>query len=77
MQPPPKFTERTLFFLFSFPQISIDEKSFRYAMNDDEMANDKLSEGIRKFAADQVGVGRKKRERKVWMWILGFGCKCG
>lgn len=31
-----------------------DEKSFRWDLNQDEMANDKLSEGIRKFGADVV-----------------------
>lgn len=31
-----------------------DEKSFRWELNQDEMANDKLSEGIRKFAADAI-----------------------
>lgn len=31
-----------------------DEKQFRWELNEDEMANDKLSEGIRKFAADAV-----------------------
>jgi len=31
-----------------------DEKAFRWQMNQDEMAADKLSEGIRKFAADVV-----------------------
>jgi len=35
-------------------KISIDEKSFRWMLNDDEMANDKLSDGIRKFAADAI-----------------------
>lgn len=35
-------------------QIKVDEKKFRYSLNDDAMANDKLSEGIRKFAADAV-----------------------
>jgi len=29
-----------------------DEKTFRWELNEDEMANDKLSEGIRKFAVD-------------------------
>ncbi len=32
--------------------IHLDEAAFRFALNEDEMANDKLSEGIRKFAAD-------------------------
>ena len=35
-------------------KVSFDEKTFRWAMNEDEMATDKLSEGIRKFAADAV-----------------------
>ncbi|CAF1559598.1 unnamed protein product, partial [Rotaria sp. Silwood1] len=30
----------------------LDEKTFRWMLNEDEMANDKLSDGIRKFAAD-------------------------
>ena len=30
----------------------LDEKTFRWMMNEDEMANDKLSDGIRKFAID-------------------------
>ncbi|KAL5971320.1 Transaldolase [Taenia solium] len=32
--------------------LHLDEAAFRWAMNEDEMANDKLSEGIRRFAAD-------------------------
>ena len=34
--------------------VSYDEASFRYALNDDAMATDKLAEGIRAFAADAV-----------------------
>lgn len=34
-------------------RINVDEKAFRWMMNEDQMANDKLSEGIRKFAIDQ------------------------
>jgi transaldolase len=30
----------------------LDENEFRWMMNEDEMATDKLSDGIRKFAAD-------------------------
>lgn len=30
----------------------LDEKTFRWMLNEDEMANDKLSDGIRKFAVD-------------------------
>src|SRR4030095_11995227 len=33
-------------------QINMDEKTFRWMHNEDAMANDKLSEGIRKFNAD-------------------------
>jgi len=34
------------------PRIDISEKNFRWLLNEDEMATVKLSEGIRKFAAD-------------------------
>jgi transaldolase len=30
----------------------LDEKTFRWMLNEDEMANDKLADGIRKFAVD-------------------------
>jgi len=33
---------------------SMDEKTFRWMLNEDQMATDKLSEGIRRFAADSV-----------------------
>lgn len=33
-------------------KISLDEKQFRWLHNEDEMASDKLNEGIRKFAID-------------------------
>jgi len=35
-------------------KISLDEKQFRWLMNEDAMATEKLSEGIRKFAQDAV-----------------------
>ncbi len=34
-------------------KLDMDERAFRWMMNEDQMATDKLSEGIRKFAADQ------------------------
>ena len=34
------------------PKIHLDEKAFRWMHNEDAMAVDKLSEGIRKFYAD-------------------------
>jgi len=33
-------------------QVSLDEKSFRWMLNEDAMATEKLSEGIRRFNAD-------------------------
>jgi transaldolase len=36
------------------PKISLDEKGFRWALNQDQMATEKLSDGIRVFAADCV-----------------------
>lgn len=33
-------------------KISLDEAKFRWLLNEDQMASDKLSEGIRKFAVD-------------------------
>jgi transaldolase len=35
-------------------RIDLDETAFRWALNDDQMATEKLAEGIRKFAADQM-----------------------
>jgi len=35
-------------------KIPVDESSFRYALNEDAMATEKLAEGIRAFAADIV-----------------------
>jgi transaldolase len=37
-------------------KIAMDEKTFRWMLNEDAMATDKLSEGIRKFAADIVSL---------------------
>jgi transaldolase len=39
-------------------RIAIDEPSFRYQLNDDAMATEKLAEGIRLFAADAVKLER-------------------
>ena len=36
------------------PAVSFDEAGFRYALNEDAMATEKLAEGIRAFAADAV-----------------------
>ena len=34
------------------PKIAVDEANFRWAMNEDAMATEKLAEGIRAFAKD-------------------------
>ncbi|CAP22947.2 Protein CBG01674 [Caenorhabditis briggsae] len=34
------------------PKVTIDEKTFRWALNEDAMATEKLAEGIRNFAKD-------------------------
>jgi len=36
------------------PKTHYDEKKFRWDLNEDQMSTDKLSEGIRKFAADAI-----------------------
>lgn len=33
-------------------KVNLNEAEFRWLMNEDQMATDKLSEGIRKFAVD-------------------------
>lgn len=37
----------------SEPRINLDENSFRWGLNEDAMATEKLAEGIRQFARDQ------------------------
>lgn len=44
-------------------KVSMDEKAFRYALNEDAMATEKLAEGIRKFAADFKKLEDTVRER--------------
>ena len=44
-------------------KLAMDEANFRWMMNEDQMANDKLSEGIRKFAQDQVKMDAMVRDR--------------
>jgi transaldolase len=45
-------------------RISLNERSFRWALNEDAMATDKLSEGIRLFAAD-LGKLRQEVARRL------------
>jgi len=41
----------------------MDEKKFRWMLNEDQMATDKLSEGIRRFAADAIKLENILRQR--------------
>lgn len=44
---------------FDEPKLSLDEKTFRWMLNEDAMATEKLAEGIRKFAADIITLEEK------------------
>ena len=44
-------------------KIQMDENMFRWMLNEDQMATEKLSDGIRKFAADQVKMDNMVRKR--------------
>jgi len=44
-------------------RLELDEKKFRYLVNDNAMATDKTSEGIRKFAADVVKLEKLVAEK--------------
>jgi transaldolase len=44
------------------PQLRLDEPAFRFALNQDAMATEKLAEGIRAFAADAVKLEKLMEE---------------
>ncbi len=44
-------------------RVEMDEKTFRWLMNEDAMATEKLAEGIRKFAADLVKLEKMISEK--------------
>jgi transaldolase len=44
-------------------KISLDEKSFRWLLNQDQMATEKLSEGIRNFAKDAIKLENYIKQR--------------
>ncbi|KAG0358521.1 transaldolase [Gamsiella multidivaricata] len=46
-----------------YPKVSYNEPSFRWELNEDAMATEKLSEGIRKFAADAVKLEKILEEK--------------
>jgi len=47
----------------NLPKIDMDEKTFRWMLNEETMATEKLSEGIRKFSADLVKLEKYVAER--------------
>ena len=54
---------------FSEERVTMAEATFRWELNEDQMATDKLSEGIRKFAADAIKLeGIIKERLAAWMW---------
>ena len=44
-------------------KMSLNEKQFRWLLNEDQMATEKLAEGIRKFAVDTVKLEKVIREK--------------
>lgn len=46
-------------------KLTVDEKTFRWLLNEDQMATEKLSDGIRRFAADQRKLEKFLQERIV------------
>jgi transaldolase len=52
--PVPRLLEATTAKAMILPKAHFSEAQFRYALNDDAMATEKLAEGIRLFAADAV-----------------------
>jgi len=45
-------------------KITIDEKTFRFMLNEDAMGTEKLSEGIRAFVADSIKLKKMIEELK-------------
>jgi len=46
-------------------RVELDEKDFRYRLNDNAMATEKLAEGIRKFAADTIKLEKELSKMSV------------
>ncbi|CAG8708692.1 2831_t:CDS:1, partial [Scutellospora calospora] len=47
----------------SDPKITFDEMSFKWALNEDAMATEKLTEGIRSFAKDGRTLNANLKQR--------------
>ena len=50
----PQMLDATLAKSLDLPAVNFDEAQFRFALNDDAMATEKLAEGIRAFCADAI-----------------------
>lgn len=46
-------------------EVTVDENKFRWEMNEDAMATEKLAEGIRKFGIDAVKLEKVLKEKLV------------
>jgi transaldolase len=46
-------------------RVAVDEASFRFLLNEDAMATEKLAEGIRAFAADAVKLDKMVEELRA------------
>jgi len=46
------------------PEVTLDEAAFRFALNEDAMATEKLAEGIRAFAVDAVKLEKLMQETR-------------
>lgn len=64
------YIDLSAFILLYFPalkmdlkKVSLTESDFRYQHNEDQMAVEKLSEGIRKFAVDTIKLEQLIREK--------------
>lgn len=49
-------------------KVHLDEKDFRWQHNEDRMAVEKLSDGIRKFAADAIKLETMIKVRATWSY---------
>ena len=49
-----KMLDKDIAIKSSLEKITLNESKFRWMLNEDQMATDKLSDGIRKFAADSI-----------------------
>lgn len=73
--PPPITTAQGM----NLEKVTLDEATFRFLHNEDQMAVEKLSEGIRKFAADTIkleGLIRAKLTAWKCFWTADFNKNC-